>query len=99
MTTSLLLFYFPSLVGLVLLFIYFLQMLREAMKVRSLITPLVSSLVLVGIGLIVSWCIVLYHAIEMLGHNTPLFSWQVLLLPVFWAILLVPINIMIRRHD
>ncbi len=97
MTIQLLLFYLPSLIGLVALFLHFVGLFKLATASKSHISGLTGALTVIGAGLIISWLIVLAQAIFAIADGTPLMSWQVLLLPLFWGIILVPVNIMIRR--
>lgn len=97
MNLTILLFYVPSLVGLLFLFLYFLNLFVQAWKQRLVARYMLLSLVLVGTGLIFSWFVILSIALGTVQSGGPIISWQVLLLPMFWASILVPVNILIRR--
>ena len=94
---NLLLFYLPSLLGILALTLHFYRLLATAQKAKSMSTPIFLSLLVVGVGLLVSWIIVLSMAILFIGDGVSLLSWQVLLLPMLWGIILIPVNILIRR--
>lgn len=94
---TLLLYYLPSLLGLVLLTTYFSQLWRVARQKSSAAVDIFFQLVLIGVGLIISWCSVLFIALRFLESGKPLLSWEVLFLPIFWGVLLIPINMRIRK--
>ena len=91
------LFYLPSLIGLLFSTWYFFKLAKVANEKQALTTFLFLAMLIIGSGLIFSWLVVLSTAMFFLNLGVPLISWQVLLLPIFWAIVLIPINTMIRK--
>lgn len=89
--------FFPSLVGLILVLLYILALLRLARRSRSVATHFVFAIWFSFLSVVLSWFVVLAIAIEQVAKGVPVISWQVVLLPAGWALVAWLINYLVRR--
>jgi uncharacterized membrane protein len=92
-----LLWFIPSLIGLVLVLFYMIELMKIARERRSIAFRFIFSIWFSFVSVILSWFVVLAIAIEQVNRGHPIISWQVLLLPVGWGFVAWFINYLIRR--
>lgn len=94
---NVILIYLPSLLGLILVNYQLWLILKIAKQKKSLAAPFIMAVSLAMLGVLTSWFIVLELAIEFLEFGLSLLSWQISLLPICWALLLIIINRQVRK--
>jgi uncharacterized membrane protein len=92
-----LLWFIPSLVGLILVLLYIVELVKIARDKRSVAFHFVFAIWFSFLSVILSWFVVLAIAVEQVNRGYPVISWQVLLLPIVWGVVAWIINYLIRR--
>jgi hypothetical protein len=88
--------YLPSLILLVYFFAHLLELYSVAKRKRSTSQNTLKGLLVVGSALVASWFFVLRMALILFEGGTPFVSWEILTLPIGWAIIMIFVNRWIR---
>ncbi|MDD5146815.1 MAG: hypothetical protein PHN39_03725 [Candidatus Pacebacteria bacterium] len=97
-TLTILLFYLPSLIGLTAVGVHIVALLKLAVTCKSKAIPFVFSFFLMAVGTVASWFVVFANTLILIEQGLLLpYSWQVLLLPIFWGVMSLWMNLLIVR--
>jgi hypothetical protein len=88
--------YLPSLILLAWVNYEIIKILSIAIEKKSIATSFITGIMLALMGVLISWGIVLAIAYNSMLSGSKLISWEIALLPIGWALILIVINKLIK---